>query len=82
MKQGDAVVHKLSTTDVCMRVLQKNEIDAYIKTGEPFGKAGSYGIQGAASIFITHIAGSYSGVVGLPIYETSELIKKFGFTLL
>ena len=82
MKQGDAVVHKLSTTDVCMRVLQKNEIDAYIKTGEPFGKAGSYGIQGAASIFITHIAGSYSGVVGLPIYETSELIKKFGLTLL
>jgi septum formation protein len=65
-----------------MRQITTNEIEAYIKTDEPFGKAGSYGIQGIASIFISHIAGTYSGVVGLPIYETSELMKHFGFSLL
>ena len=82
MKFGDTIVRELSTTDVKMKKLEDNEIEAYIGTGEPFGKAGGYGIQGIASIFISHIAGSYSGVVGLPIYETSKLIKKFGFSLL
>jgi septum formation protein len=82
MKFENTVIQELSTTDVKMKKFGNNEIEAYINTGEPFGKAGSYGIQGMASIFINHISGSYSGVVGLPIYETSELIKKFGFTLL
>ena len=82
MKQADILAQELSTTNVRIRKLKHHEIEAYINTNEPFGKAGSYGIQGLASIFITHIAGSYSGVVGLPIYETSELIKKFGFLLL
>jgi septum formation protein len=65
-----------------MQSLSESSIERYIQTTEPFGKAGSYGIQGIASIFISHISGSHSGVVGLPIYETSELIKKFGFSLL
>ena len=82
MKNGDNVQQKLSKTTVSMRQITTNEIEAYIKTDEPFGKAGSYGIQGIASIFISHIAGTYSGVVGLPIYETSELMKHFGFSLL
>ena len=82
MKFENTVIQELSTTDVKMKKFGNNEIEAYINTGEPFGKAGSYGIQGMASIFINHISGSHSGVVGLPIYETSELIKKFGFTLL
>ncbi len=82
MKQADIVAQELCTTNVCIRKLKRHEIEAYISTNEPFGKAGGYGIQGLASIFVSHIAGSYSGVVGLPIYETSELIKKFGFLLL
>ena len=82
MRRGDDVHQSLSITTVCMQSLNEDVIESYIKTAEPFGKSGSYGIQGIASIFISHIAGSHSGVVGLPIYETSELIKKFGFSLL
>ena len=82
MKQGDEIHQTLSMTNVCMQSLSESNIERYIQTTEPFGKAGSYGIQGIASIFISHISGSHSGVVGLPIYETSELIKKFGFSLL
>ncbi|MDA0237275.1 MAG: Maf family protein [Proteobacteria bacterium] len=82
MKQEGEVHQTLSMTTVCMQSLSERDIENYIQTTEPFGKSGSYGIQGIASIFITHISGSHSGVVGLPIYETSELIKKFGFALL
>ena len=82
MKQGGEIHQTLSMTNVCMQSLSESNIERYIQTAEPFGKTGSYGIQGIASIFISHISGSHSGVVGLPIYETSELIKKFGFSLL
>ena len=61
-----------------MRVLEDDEIRRYVATGEPFDKAGAYGIQGRASIFIEHISGSYSGVVGLPIYDTARLLASFG----
>jgi septum formation protein len=51
-------------------------INAYIATKEPFGKAGAYGIQGYAAKFIQRIEGSYTGVMGLPLYETSALIQE------
>lgn len=72
----------LSTTYVQMGNLSDADIRAYIATGEPHDKAGAYGIQGLAGTFIRHIEGSYSGVMGLPIYETSLLLKNAGVQIL
>lgn len=68
----------LSTTRVQMDELSEATIAAYIATGEPKDKAGAYGIQGLASIFIKHIEGSHTGVMGLPVYETAQLLAKAG----
>jgi len=65
----------LSMTKVSFCELTRQDIERYIASREPFGKAGAYGIQGKAAQFIKRIEGSYSGVMGLPLYETSELIK-------
>jgi len=64
-------------TEVVFRALDEAEIDAYIATGEPMDKAGSYGIQGKGAILVDHISGSYSNVVGLPLTETAALLKNF-----
>ena len=53
---------------------------AYVASGEPFGKAGAYGIQGRAAAYIEHMAGSYSGIMGLPVFETAQLLRRIGFT--
>lgn len=66
----------LSTSNVTFAVIPDDEIDRYIQTREPFGKAGAYGIQGYAAKFISRIEGSYSGVMGLPLYETATLLKQ------
>ncbi|WP_088329517.1 Maf family protein [Lacimicrobium sp. SS2-24] len=68
--------HRLVITQVSFKVLSNEEIDWYWQTGEPKDKAGGYGIQGLAGRFVTHIKGSYSAVVGLPLYETCELLKE------
>lgn len=73
---------RLSTTRVEMTTLDEATIQAYIATGEPRDKAGAYGIQGLASTFIRRIEGSYSGVMGLPVFETSELLKQAGISVL
>ncbi len=78
VKYNDRFEAALSTTEVRIRELEDDEIRRYVATGEPFDKAGAYGIQGRASLFIEHISGSYSGVVGLPIYETACLLASFG----
>ena len=65
-------------TEVSFKVLTDAEIDAYCATGEPIGKAGGYAIQGRAALFITHLSGSYSGVVGLPLYECGQLLQAEG----
>lgn len=75
---GQHLDEKVSMTDVRMKRLSDAEIEAYCATGEPMGKAGSYGIQGRAALFIEHIAGSYSGVMGLPIFETGQLLQRLG----
>jgi septum formation protein len=72
----------LSTTYVEMDTLTDAAILAYVATGEPHDKAGAYGIQGLAGTFIKHIEGSYSGVMGLPIYETAALLKRAGVHIL
>lgn len=64
----------LSTTKVTFKSLTAAEISAYWQSGEPHDKAGGYGIQGRAAKFVTHIDGSYTAVVGLPVYETDQLI--------
>lgn len=72
----------LSTTRVQMEELSEATIAAYIATGEPKDKAGAYGIQGLASTFIKHIEGSYTGVMGLPVHETAQLLAKAGVRVL
>lgn len=68
----------LSTTVVEMMTLTHSQIDAYIASGEHKDKAGSYGIQGLAGAWIKRIEGSYSGVMGLPVYETAAMLRKHG----
>lgn len=65
---------RLSSSTVTFRALAAAEIDWYWRTGEPADKAGGYAVQGRAAAFISHIAGSYSGIMGLPLYETWELL--------
>ena len=71
----------LVSTDVRFAVLSEAEIADYVATGEPFGKAGAYAVQGRAAAFIAGITGSYSGVMGLPLHETSVLLRNFGVPL-
>ncbi len=77
---GGIVFHHqaLSITEVKFRPIKVEEIQAYWQTGEPQGKAGAYAIQGLASVFVESIKGSFSGVVGLPLFETAELLSKQG----
>lgn len=65
---------RLSESMVTFRALSAAEITGYCATGEPLDKAGSYAIQGRAAAFVRHLEGSYSGVVGLPLFETAELL--------
>jgi septum formation protein len=74
--EADVVV-----TDVCFASLSEQQIEAYIRTGEPMDKAGAYGIQGKAALFVERIEGSYSNVVGLPLAETGKLLERFGIAL-
>lgn len=69
------LLEAVSVTTVRFAVLAPDDIDAYCASGEPMDKAGAYGIQGLAGLFIQHISGSYSGVMGLPVYETGQLLR-------
>ena len=69
---------RISHFTVSFRELTHAEIEAYANSGEPYDKAGGYGIQGLASIFISNISGSYTGIMGLPVYETAELLANAG----
>jgi septum formation protein len=69
---------EVCVSQVRFDVLDEAAIAAYVATGEPFGKAGAYAIQGCGASLIEHLAGSYSGVMGLPVFETSRLLRSFG----
>ena len=71
-----------STTRVTFRRLSATEIARYVATGESQGKAGAYAVQGLAAALIRRIAGSYSGVMGLPLYETAAALAQLGFPVL
>ncbi len=75
----DQLEMRLSTTTVTFDTLSEDRIHRYLLTREAHGKAGAYGIQGYAGAFVRHIDGSYTGVMGLPLYETVELLKLFGY---
>lgn len=71
----------LSVSAVCFAPMSPAQIDAYVATGEPMGKAGAYGIQGAAAVHVAHLAGSYTGIMGLPLFETASLLRQAGWAL-
>ncbi len=79
MAEGDRVEHAVSISEVRFRALTEREIRRYVASGEPFDKAGAYGIQGRAAMFIAEIRGSHSGIVGLPLFETAQLLAAFGY---
>lgn len=72
----------VSVSRVHFAVLEADQIEDYIRTKEPYDKAGGYGIQGLAGLFIDSIEGSYSGIMGLPVFETGMLLRKYGLTAL
>jgi septum formation protein len=69
--------HRVVRSKVRFSALTDAEIDAYIASGEPFGKAGAYAVQGRGAAFIESIQGSYSGIMGLPLHETYQLLRQF-----
>lgn len=80
--QGERSDCRISESRVSFRELDQAEIEAYWETGEPADKAGGYAIQGIAAQFIREMEGSYSGVMGLPLFETSQLLNEFGIKTL
>lgn len=74
----DRLESGVSVSSVEFAPLSRDEIARYLATGEPFDKAGAYAIQGRAAAFVRRIEGSYSGIMGLPLAETAELLKRFG----
>lgn len=79
--RAEGCVSKLSISDVTFRALTLDEMTAYWRSGEPADKAGAYAVQGLAAAFIERIAGSYSGIMGLPLYETTQLLAAIGWRL-
>lgn len=82
VKQGSRSVSCAEITEITFRRLGSEEIAAYIKTGEPLDKAGAYGIQGTAALFVSGICGDYYNVVGLPLCRLCETLKTFGIYVL
>ena len=68
----------VQTSEVRFKTLTAEEIAAYVASGEPMDKAGAYGIQGLGGVFVEHLQGSFTGVMGLPVYETAQLLKSLG----
>lgn len=82
MRLGEEVQTRLSISEVTFKPLSLLECERYWETGEPADKAGGYGIQGVAASWIKNITGSYSGVMGLPLYETGELLRAFDIEII
>jgi len=77
----ERVESALSISEVRFAPIAENAIIRYVDSGEPMDKAGAYAIQGRAAIFVEYIAGSYSGVMGLPLFETAEILKRFKYPI-
>ena len=72
----------VNRSTVQFRRIESDEIDAYWRSGEPADKAGAYAIQGIGAIFVEELHGSYTGVMGLPLFETARILSTFGYRLL
>ena len=81
LQVGAKRVSALSISRVTFAPMTAAQIAAYVATGEPLGKAGAYGIQGRAAAYVQHLSGSYSGIMGLPMYETAQLLRAAGFAV-
>jgi septum formation protein len=80
LRSTQGLATRLSTSEVTFRVLSAAEAERYWETGEPADKAGGYAVQGRAAVFIERISGSYSGIVGLPLFETADLLRSLAWT--
>ena len=78
VQKGRERLTALSESQVLFAPMTPAQIRAYVASGEPMGKAGAYGVQGLAAAHIAHIRGSYSGIMGLPLFETAELLRQVG----
>lgn len=81
LQHGERRQAALNVSHVRFATLSPARIAGYVASGEPAGKAGGYGIQGRAAAFIEHISGSHSGIMGLPMFETAQLLRQAGFAL-
>lgn len=81
LKFEDQSRMEVSESFVTFTALDEARITAYVASGEPFDKAGAYGIQGRAGAFVERLEGSYTGVMGLPLFETARLLREFGVTV-
>ncbi|MDM0044381.1 Maf family protein [Variovorax dokdonensis] len=81
LQSGRKRLTALSESRVRFGVLSDAQIASYVASGEPMGKAGAYAVQGRAAAMIEHISGSYSGIMGLPMFETAQLLRGAGFRL-
>lgn len=81
VQQGDRLELRLSSSRVRFAELDAATITRYLETGEYLGKAGAYAIQGRAGAFVEHVDGSYSGIMGLPLYDTALLLRAFGLAV-
>ena len=79
LKNQDWIEVALSTSEVTLKALSRDDIAQYVASGEGDDKAGAYGIQGRAARFVVEIRGSYSGIMGLPLYETGQLIDRLPY---
>jgi septum formation protein len=81
VQQGRQTREALSVSRVSFAAMSPAQIKAYVATGEPLGKAGAYAVQGQAAMHITHISGSYSGIMGLPLHESAQLLRAAGLKM-
>jgi septum formation protein len=81
VQAGRKRLQALSDSRVTFEAWTPAQIRRYVDSGEPLGKAGAYAVQGRAAAHITHISGSYSGIMGLPMHETAQLLRPFGFEI-
>jgi len=81
VQHGEQAWQVTQSSDVTFSALSTQTIDAYCATPEPYDKAGGYGIQGLAASFIQHISGSYTGIMGLPLFETAQLLQQAGLRI-
>ncbi len=81
VQQGRRRLQACSVSQVSFEPMSEIQIRRYVETGEPMGKAGAYAVQGRAAMHIARIAGSYSGIMGLPMHETAQILRQCGFRI-